>query len=73
MFRVNFNEKIMEKIKFEIEYIINTSPIILFSCLSTPSGLSEWFARDVNIKNDMYTFFWERSDESAKLLSVTKG
>ena len=53
--------KTMEKIKIEIEYIINTSPIILFSCMSTPSGLSEWFANDVNIKDDMYTFFWERT------------
>ncbi len=65
--------KTMEKIKIEIEYIINTSPIILFNCMSTPSGLSEWFANDVNIKDDMYTFFWERSEESAKLMKSKKG
>ena len=65
--------KTMEKTKIELEYIVNTSPTILFNCLSTPSGLSEWFANDVNIKNDMYTFFWDRSEESAKLLSIRKG
>ena len=65
--------KTMEKIKIEIEYIVNTSPNILFTCMSTPSGLSEWFANDVNIKSDMYTFFWERSEEDAKLLSIKKG
>ena len=62
----------MEKIKVELEYIINTSAYILFTCLSTPSGLSEWFANDVNIKDDMFTFFWDRSEESAKLMKSKK-
>ncbi|MBG15396.1 MAG: hypothetical protein CL853_03480 [Crocinitomicaceae bacterium] len=58
----------MEKVKVELEYIINTSPNVLFTCLSTPSGLSEWFANDVNIKDQTYTFFWDRSEESANLM-----
>lgn len=62
----------MEKIKVELEYIINTSPNILFTCLSTPSGLSEWFANDVNIKDETFTFFWDRSEESAKLMKSKK-
>jgi uncharacterized protein YndB with AHSA1/START domain len=62
----------MDKVKLEIEYIINTSPNILYNCLSTPSGLSEWFADDVNIKNDRYTFFWDGSEETAILKTVRK-
>ena len=62
----------MQKIKVELEYIINTSPNILFTCLSTPSGLSEWFANDVNIKDDSFTFFWDQSEESAKLMKSKK-
>ena len=58
----------MEKVKVELEYIINTSPNVLLTCLSTPSGLSEWFANDVNIKDQTYTFFWDRSEESALLM-----
>ena len=58
----------MEKVKVELEYIIKTSPNVLFTCLSTPSGLSEWFANDVNIKDQTYTFFWDRSEESALLM-----
>ena len=58
-----------EKVKYEIELIIKTSPKILYNMLSTPSGLSEWFADDVNIKNDVYTFMWEGSEEQAKLIS----
>ena len=62
----------MDKVRIDLEYIINTSPTILFNCLSTPSGLSEWFADDVNIKNDRYTFFWDGSEETAILKTVRK-
>lgn len=59
----------MEKIKFETEYIINASKGIIFNCLSTPSGLSEWFADDVNINKDIYTFIWDGSEEDARMLT----
>ena len=62
----------MDKVRIDLEYIIKTSPTILFNCLSTPSGLSEWFADDVNIKNDRYTFFWDGSEETAILKTVRK-
>ena len=62
----------MDKVRIDLEYIIKTSPTILFNCLSTPSGLSEWFADDVNIKNDRYTFFWDGSEETAILKTIRK-
>ena len=62
----------MDKVRIDLEYIIKTSPTILFNCLSTPSGLSEWFSDDVNIKNDRYTFFWDGSEETAILKNVRK-
>lgn len=37
--------------------------------LCTPSGLSEWFANDVNIKDDILTFYWDGSEEQARCLS----
>lgn len=58
-----------QKIKFEQEYLLKTSPKILNNMLMTPSGLSEWFAEDVNIKEDIYTFIWNGSEESARLLN----
>ena len=36
--------------KYELEFQIRSSVNILFNCLSTPSGLSEWFADDVNVQ-----------------------
>lgn len=60
-------------VKVDIEYVINCSPKILYQLISTPSGLSEWFADDVNIKNDIFTFIWDGSEEQAKLLGKKKG
>ena len=41
---------------------------MLFPFLSTPSGLSEWFCDDVNSRGELFTFFWEGSEESAKMI-----
>jgi len=62
----------MTKIKYEIEIIINTSPKILYNFLLTPSGLSEWFSDNVNIRNNVYTFFWNGEESQAKLLTSKK-
>lgn len=56
------------KKKFELEYLLNTSPRVLENMLFTPSGLSEWFANDVNIADDIYTFVWDDEEEQARLI-----
>jgi len=58
-----------DKIKFELEFPIHASPQLLFQYISTPSGLSEWFADDVNSRGEIFTFIWDDSEEDAKLLS----
>ncbi|MGY6562821.1 MAG: START-like domain-containing protein [Luteibaculaceae bacterium] len=60
------------KIKFEREYLIKSSPNILFNTFSTPSGLSEWFCDDVNLDGDIYTFIWDGSEDEARLLTSKK-
>ncbi len=55
------------KRKYELEYVINASPKVLFARLSTPGGLSEWFADDVNLEGGVFTFFWEKSSLKANL------
>ncbi len=57
-----------EKIKFEIEFVIQSSPQLLYQYLSTPSGLSEWFADNVNSRGEIFNFIWDGSEEQAKLL-----
>ena len=57
-----------EKIKYELEFVIQSSPQLLFQYLATPSGLSEWFADNVNSRGELFTFIWDGSEEVAKLL-----
>lgn len=58
------------RIKFELEYPLKSSPKVLFPRLSTPEGLSEWFADDVTVEGDMFTFFWQKSEVKAKLAAI---
>ncbi|MGC1633218.1 MAG: START-like domain-containing protein, partial [Gelidibacter sp.] len=58
-----------DKIKIEMEFPIHSSPQLLYQYISTPSGLSEWFADNVNSRGEMFTFIWNDSEEKAKLLS----
>ena len=57
------------KVKFELEFPIQASPQLLYNYISTPSGLSEWFADNVNSRGELFTFIWDDSEEQAKLLT----
>jgi|TARA_B110000908_G_C10131645_1_gene392486 uncharacterized protein YndB with AHSA1/START domain len=57
------------KIKFEIEFPIHASPKMLYQYFGTPSGLSEWFADNVNSRGELFTFIWDGAEEQAKMLS----
>ncbi len=57
-----------ERIKFEMEFPIKVSQKLLFQYISTPSGLSEWFADNVNSRGEVFIFIWDDSEESAKLI-----
>lgn len=61
------------KEQFDLEYVLKTSPKVLDKLLSTPDGLSEWFADDVIIKDDVYVFMWDGSEEHARLISKKPG
>lgn len=62
-----------EKQKIELEYLLKTSVKVFETLVFTPSGLSEWFADDVNVKDDIYNFHWDGSDEKARLISKKQG
>ncbi len=62
-----------DKVKFELEFPIHSSPTLLYQYISTPSGLSEWFADNVNSRGETFTFIWDDSEENAKLLSKKSG
>jgi uncharacterized protein YndB with AHSA1/START domain len=54
--------------KYKLEYIIRSSPMILFNFLTTPDGLCQWFAEEVDIVDEEYIFAWSGSPEKAKIV-----
>ena len=62
-----------DKEKYEMEFVIQASPSLIYTYISTPSGLSEWFADNVNSRGELFTFIWDGSEEQAKLLSKKNG
>jgi uncharacterized protein YndB with AHSA1/START domain len=60
----------MEKVKVQLEIVVNSSPGLLYNYISNPSGLSEWFAKNVNSRDEKFTFFWDDSEEVAYLKKI---
>ncbi len=59
-----------EKVKFTLEYEIRSSSKILYNFISQPNGLAEWFADDVKVRDQIFTFIWDDGEEQkAKMLS----
>ncbi|HEY0298187.1 MAG TPA: START-like domain-containing protein [Arachidicoccus sp.] len=54
---------------YSLEFPVRCSPNILYNFLSTPSGLQEWFADEVDQRDGVYSFSWGGgTPEKAKLL-----
>jgi len=74
-FLLHRHHNMPKRTKYQIEFVIRSSPVILYNFLSTPSGLSLWFAdhvdRDVaKITSAVYSFFWEGFEEKAECLET---
>ncbi len=61
------------KLRYELEFPISSSPQLLYQYISTPSGLSEWFADNVNSRGEFFTFIWDDSQEVARQSSKKSG
>lgn len=59
----------MKRKKFSIEYPLKTASVnILWNSISTPLGLTEWFADGVTVDGNEYTFSWEQNEQTAFLI-----
>lgn len=58
----------MKRVKYTLDYVIKSSPKILYNFLTTPSGLAQWFADDVRRLEEKYSFFWDGAEEKAVVL-----
>lgn len=58
----------IEKVQFQLEYELKSSPRILYSFLIDPTALEQWLADEVNVKDNIYEFTWEDETRTAKLV-----
>lgn len=56
--------------EIRLEFYLKTSPAVLFSRISTPSGLAEWFADNVKVEGKVFTFFWGFTEQHAEVLTM---
>ncbi|NDW12183.1 hypothetical protein D0T50_04680 [Bacteroides sp. 214] len=53
----------MKKEKVHVEYLLNpTSKNLVWSAISTPSGMEEWFADKVISNDKLVTFYWGKTE-----------
>ncbi|MEO5942050.1 MAG: START-like domain-containing protein [Ferruginibacter sp.] len=62
-----------KKILYTLEYPVRCSPGILYDFLSTPAGLQEWFADQVDEQDGVFTFGWNGTEDKADLLEKEEG
>jgi hypothetical protein len=56
---------------YNLEYMINSSPDILFDFISSAAGLEKWFAEKVNVKDNVFTFYWDNDEQKqARLIAL---
>jgi hypothetical protein len=59
------------KENYQLEYVFdNASLAALWSSISTPEGLSTWFADDVLVDGERFTFVWNKFQRNAELLQM---
>ena len=58
----------MIKKEFVVEIVLKASPELIFSRLSTYTGLAEWFADYVTNDGNIFTFRWKDAEQKAELL-----
>lgn len=72
MAHVNNRKGTMKKEKIHLEYLLNaTSKNILWSAISTPTGLEDWFADKVQSDDRTVTFCWGKTEQrQASIIAI---
>lgn len=64
----------MNKKQFQIEFVFNkVSTQSLWKHLTTPPGLSTWFADEILVDDDTYTFIWNKEEQIAEVVTKKPG
>jgi hypothetical protein len=64
----------MKKEKIQLEYVFsNISFNVLWNSISTPNGLSDWFADKVQVQGRLYNFSWGEHSQQAEMIQLHNG
>lgn len=66
-------EKKPLKERVTMEFQVNSAPNVLYELISTPSGFSEWYCDDVNVRGDQFTFMWNGEEEPTTMIGRKLG
>lgn len=58
----------MKRVAYTLEFIIKTSPTIVYKFLTTPSCLIRWFCDKVEIDGEKFSYYWGDDEEVAYLV-----
>ncbi|MDX9941826.1 MAG: START-like domain-containing protein [Bacteroidales bacterium] len=56
--------------KFSLDFHIETTPRLLYTLISTPEGLTRWFAHTMLLEEGEFLFNWEGNEQHAKLVEA---
>jgi uncharacterized protein YndB with AHSA1/START domain len=56
--------------KFTLDFHFDTTPKLLYTLISSPEGLTRWFAHTTQIEEDVYLFKWEGNEQTVRLVQA---
>ena len=62
--------KNLSRKKFTLEYIIRSSPAILFEFVSQPDSLAQWFSDVCDAQDDIFIFGWGAEFQRARQVDL---
>jgi uncharacterized protein YndB with AHSA1/START domain len=60
----------MARKQFQLEYIIRSSPSILYEFLAQPTNLAQWFCDFCDSQGDIFIFGWNGSFQRARQVDM---
>lgn len=56
--------------KFTLEFHLETTPKLLYTLISSPEGLTRWFAHTIKSGEDVFLFKWQGNEQAARLVQA---
>lgn len=56
--------------KFSLDFHIETTPRLLYTLISSPEGLTRWFAHTILQEEGVFLFKWEGNEQRARLVQA---